>query len=295
MLYLNALEYFKKHIELEKKSIIGDKDQIIALMERKIVHSHEVVSDGTKVLEKLGFNDSFKDLARITFLDHDIGRFRQARYTATFDDTKLINYGYKNHGDLGKVVLLSGLIKQQIPNTRVFDEAISDVVNDHVTKIVDSKSLLVLCSDLLKSEDAYEFFLKADIDTKRKVIDTITQIVQDVDRLDIYHQILDCRWTPSKCDSKIDSKVFAMFYKGEYLNIAELKAKGLWNNNVGELVRLSFINQIKLLSVAEVIKEENILHRLKEKRNNPYVLDAFDVTIQKLDEKVKNSDGITIR
>ena len=295
MLYLNALEYFKKHIELEKKSIIGDKDQIIALMERKIVHSHEVVSDGTKVLEKLGFNDSFKDLARITFLDHDIGRFRQARYTATFDDTKLINYGYKNHGDLGKVVLLSGLIKQQIPNTRVFDEAISDVVNDHVTKIVDSKSLLVLCSDLLKSEDAYEFFLKADIDTKRKVIDTITQIVQDVDRLDIYHQILDGRWNPSKCDSKIDSKVFAMFYKGEYLNIAELKAKGLWNNNVGELVRLSFINQIKLLSVAEVIKEENILHRLKEKRNNPYVLDAFDVTIQKLDEKVKNSDGITIR
>ena len=272
-----------------------DKDQIIALMERKIVHSHEVVSDGTKVLEKLGFNDSFKELARITFLDHDIGRFRQARYTATFDDTKLINYGYKNHGDLGKVVLLSGLIKQQIPNTRVFDEAISDVVNDHVTKIVDSKSLLVLCSDLLKSEDAYEFFLKADIDTKRKVIDTITQIVQDVDRLDIYHQILDGRWTPSKCDSKIDSKVFAMFYKGEYLNIAELKAKGLWNNNVGELVRLSFINQIKLLSVAEVIKEENILHRLKEKRNNPYVLDAFDVTIQKLDEKVKNSDGITIR
>ena len=295
MLYLNALEYFKKHIELEKKSIIGDKDQIIALMERKIVHSHEVVSDGTKVLEKLGFNDSFKDLARITFLDHDIGRFRQARYTATFDDTKLINYGYKNHGDLGKVVLLSGLIKQQIPNTRVFDEAISDVVNDHVTKIVDSKSLLVLCSDLLKSEDAYEFFLKADIDTKRKVIDTITQIVQDIDRLDIYHQILDGRWNPSKCDSKIDSKVFAMFYKGEYLNIAELKAKGLWNNNVGELVRLSFINQIKLLSVAEVIKEENILHRLKEKRNNPYVLDAFDVTIQKLDEKVKNSDGITIR
>ena len=295
MLYLNALEYFKKHIELEKKSIIGDKDQIIALMERKIVHSHEVVSDGTKVLEKLGFNDSFKELARITFLDHDIGRFSQVRYTATFDDTKLINYGYKNHGDLGKVVLLSGLIKQQIPNTRVFDEAISDVVNDHVTKIVDSKSLLVLCNDLLKSEDAYEFFLKADIDTKRKVIDTITQIVQDVDRLDIYHQILDGRWTPSKCDSKIDSKVFAMFYKGEYLNIAELKAKGLWNNNVGELVRLSFINQIKLLSVAEVIKEENILHRLKEKRNNPYVLDAFDVTIQKLDEKVKNSDGITIR
>ena len=45
----------------------------------------------------------------------------------------------------------------------------------------------------------------------------------------------------------------------------------------------------------DIIIEENILGKLKEKRNNPYVLDAFDVTIQKLDEKVKNSDGITIR
>ncbi len=293
--YLNALEYFKKHIVLQKESIIGDNSLILPLINRKVAHTYEVVTDGTKSIDKLGFNDSFKELARITFLDHDIGRFKQARYTATFDDTKLINYGYKNHGDLGKVVLLSGLINQQIPNTRVFDEVISTVVNDHVTKIVDSKSLLVLCSDLLKSEDAYEFFLKADIDTKRKVIDTITQIVQDVDRLDIYHQILDGRWTPNKCDTPVDPKVFDMFYQGKYLNIAELKKKGLWNHNVGELVRLSFINQIKLLSVAEIIKEENILARLKEKRNNPYVLDAFDVTMQKLDEKINNSDGITIR
>ena len=85
-----------------------------------------------------------------------------------------------------------------------------------------------------------------------------------------------------------------MFYQGKYLNIAKLKQQGLWNVNVGELVRLSFINQIKLLSVAQIIKEENILSRLKEKRNNPYVLDAFDVTIQKLEERMKNSDGITI-
>lgn len=264
-------------------------------MNRKVIHSHEVVIDGTKVVDKLGFNDSFKELSRITFLDHDIGRFKQARYTSTFDDTKLVDYGYKDHGDLGKVVLLSGLLHQQIPDTRTFDEVISTVVNDHVTKIVDGKDLLVLCSDLLKSEDAFEFFSKADSETRRKVTDAITQIVQDVDRLDIYRQILDGRWTPNKCDTPVDPKVFDMFYQGKYLNIAELKKKGLWNHNVGELVRLSFINQIKLLSVAEIIKEENILARLKEKRNNPYVLDAFDVTMQKLDEKINNSDGVTIR
>lgn len=295
MLYLRSLEYFKKHIDLEKQSIIGDKSQILPLIERKVVHSYEVVADGIKVCNKLQINESFKDLLRVIFLDHDIGRFRQARYTSTFDDTKLINYGYSNHGELGKVLLLSGIINQQIPNNRVYDEIISTVVNNHVTKMVDGKNLLILCSSLLKSEDAYEFFLKANDETKRKVIDTITQIVQDVDRLDIYHQILDGRWTPNKCNDPVDSKVFDMFYQGKYLNISELKKQGLWNHNVGELVRLSFINQIKLLSVAEVIKDENILERLKEKRNNPYVSNAFDVSIEKLDDRIKNSDGITIK
>ncbi len=295
MLYLKALDFFKKHVALQKMSIIGDKNLVVELIDRKVVHSYEVVSDGTKVLDKLGFNESFKELAQITFLDHDIGRFNQARYLSSYDDTKLASYGYKNHGELGKDILLSGLINLQIPDTRVFDEVISTTVNDHVIKTVDSKDLLILCSDLLRSEDAYLFFKQANLEIKRKVINSITQIVQDVDRLDIYHQILDGRWTPDKSDTPIDSKVLDLFYQGKYLNIAELKKQGLWNNNVGELVRLSFINQIKLLSVAEIIKEENILIRLKEKRNNPYVLDAFDVTIQKLDEKIKNSDGITIR
>ena len=291
--YLKALDVFKGYVALQKKSIA---DQLIeSLIDRKVIHSYEVVADGTKVVTKLGFNDSFKELAKIAFLDHDIGRFKQALYTSSFDDTKLANYGYKNHGQLGKDILLSGVISSQIPCTRLFDDVVSTVVNDHVTKIVDSKDLLILCSSLLKSEDAMMFFKQADLVTKNKVINTITQIVQDVDRLDIYHQILDDRWIPTKSDAKVDSKIFDLFYQGKYMNIAEIKKQGLWNSNVGELVRLSFINQIKLLSVALMIKEENILGRLKEKRNNPYVLDAFDVTMQILDEKIKNSDGITIR
>ena len=291
--YLNALESFKKHIALQKASII-DNDVILALIDKKVVHSYEVVSNGIKVVDKLNFNASFKELAKIAFLDHDIGRFRQACYTSSFDDTKLFSYGYHDHGELGKDILLSGLLNDQIPNTRVFDEPIATVVNNHVTKIIDSKDLLILCSDLLKSEDAYQFFMTTDSKTKKQVINIITQIVQDVDRLDIYHQILDERWIPKKSEDKIDFKVLDMFYQGKYLNITKLKQQGLWNVNVGELVRLSFINQIKLLSVAQIIKEENILSRLKEKRNNPYVLDAFDVTMQKLEERMKNSDGITI-
>ena len=37
----------------------------------------------------VGFNDSFKELAKIAFLDHDIGRFKQARFLSSYDDSKL--------------------------------------------------------------------------------------------------------------------------------------------------------------------------------------------------------------
>lgn len=85
-----------------------------------------------------------------------------------------------------------------------------------------------------------------------------------------------------------------MFYKGQYLNMADLKQQGPWNANVGELVRLSFVNQIRLLSVAKLIHDEGILLKMKELRQNPYALDAFDFMQNKLEEMIKNSDGITV-
>ena len=85
-----------------------------------------------------------------------------------------------------------------------------------------------------------------------------------------------------------------MFYKGQYLNIADIKKEGLWNSNVGELVRLSFINQIKLLSVAKLIYEKNLILKMKELRKNPYTEEAFDFMQNKLKTMIDSSDGITI-
>lgn len=286
--YSTAKKYFDRYV-----SSFTDID-ISELIKQKKIHTNEVIVDGVKTINKLNFNDSFTDFTKIALLNHDVGRFLQAHVTKSFNDIELHKFCFDNHGELGKHILKSGLIYSQIPTTRYYDEPIFEIVNNHVTKVVDPQQLLILSSRLLKSQDAVEFFKYADDKIKQKVVDSITQIVQDVDRLDIYHQIIDGRWKPGKSSKKIDDSVLQKFYNGEYLNIIELRKQGLWNSNVGELVRLSFINQIRLLSVAQIIKEENLLERMRKKQNNSQVVEAFDFTIDKLNKLIKKSDGIII-
>ncbi len=291
-IYNRALEVFNSYYVLQRSSTEDTKK--IDGIDKKYLHTMEVVRDGSSAVTNLDFNETFVELSKLSFLNHDIGRFEQMLKMGNYVDSDLVAQTGLNHGGLGKQILQNGLIEQEIPSTRVYDRPILDIVLKHVDGRFDEKDLLVLSSDLLKNANAIEFFSKASEEKKIKVINTITQIVQDVDRLDIYHQILEGRWTPMKVEEPIDPKVMDMFYNGQYLNMAELKKQGLWNANVGELVRLSFVNQIKLLSVAKLIHDENILMKMKELRQNPYAKDAFDFMQNKLEEMIKNSDGITV-
>lgn len=303
MNYERALEVFKGYVKLQKEGLNIDKittediKKRIDGMDKKVIHTLEVVSDGSKVLDELGFNDSVKEFSKIAFLDHDIGRFPQMRLTGSFGDNELKNYGLdvNDHGQLGKEILLGGVIKEQIPETRFLDEPISQIVGDHVSKNGNNEELAILSQAILKNEDILEIFKNGSEENKKKIIAAITQIVQDVDRLDIFHQILDNRWTPLKTDDEIDQKVFDMFYNGEYLDMASLRQQNLWNANVGDLVRLGFVNRVRLLSVAKVILQQDIILRLKEKRQNPKVRDAFEYTNDLLKEMIeKSEDGITV-
>lgn len=301
--YDKALEEFNKYVKEQKQLVESsnlqeeEKLKRIEGIDKKVIHSKEVVLDGEKVSEELGFNDSVKEISKIAFLDHDIGRFPQMVTTGNFIDTNLSKskLDVNNHGELGNIVLENGVMKKQIPETRIFDKPIQTIVNNHVNGINEKEQLEILGQSILKNEDILEIFKNGSEETKRKIIASLTQIVQDVDRLDIYHQILDGRWIPLKTEEEIDPKVFEMFYKGQYLNMQSLREQNLWNPNVGDLVRLGFINQIKLMSVAKMILDQGTILKLKEKRENPKVKDAFDYTNDVLKEMVQNSkDGIMV-
>lgn len=293
---INARKVFDDEVTLQKDKVIEVYDveeakKRIEAMNKKVIHTDEVIQDGLKVAQELSFNENVKSFVHVALLDHDIGRFAQMRYIGNYNDSELDKaMGIKNHGVLGKNIL-EGIIDKQLPDMKSYYDMIETIVNDHVDKKNPIEELAILSTNLFKNYSIDELLPNF----KQNIISSIMQIVQDVDRLDIYHQILDSRWTPMKVEDDIDPKVFGMFYNGEYLNMAKLKEQGLWNANVGELVRLGFINQIKLLSVAKVIQKEDIIMKLKQKRQNPKVLDAFEVANQRLDEMIKNStDGVTV-
>ena len=292
-IYNYALGVFNSHYVLQRYKTKKDKE--IEGIDKKYLHAIEVVRDGTEVVQNLDFNESFIELSKLSFLNHDVGRFEQMLLIGSYSDYELMSLIGLNHGGLGKLVLENGLIEQEIPITRVFDQPIISVVDKHVDARFESKDLSIITSRIFKEIDAKNFFSKASDKEKQKVINVLTQITQDVDRLDIYNQILEGRWIPQKGNDPIDSKILKKFYNGEYLNIADIKKEGLWNSNVGELVRLSFVNQIRLLSVAKLIYEKNLILRMKELRKNSYTEEAFDFMQDKLKTMIDNSDGITIK
>lgn len=295
---VNAKNVFDKEVKLQKAVVFStynleEAKRRIELMDQKVIHTEKVMIEGIKIAKDLSFNESVKDFMQVALLDHDIGRFAQMRYIGSYIDSDLDkNMGIKNHGILGKMILDS-IIEEQLPNMEIFYNPIKTIVQNHVNKRNPSNELEILQTNLLKKYSIDE--LLSNPCNYSKIVSSMTQIVQDVDRLDIYHQIIDGRLTPKKSDERINSEVLNTFYKGEYLDIALLKKCGLWNANVGELVRLSFVNQIKLLSVAKIIQREKIIEQLKAKRYNPQLLDAFEYTNQILEEMIKSSeDGVIV-
>ncbi len=298
MLHLDfktAIDAFDRHVQLQKNNCFASNSKVItSLMDDKVTHTMNVIQDGVKVAEKLLVDKSFKELIKIALLNHDIGRFEQVSTTGSFDDSNLSFY--LDHGELGSNILAKGLIKEQIPYTRMFDKTIINVVKNHVKFRVDQRDLIaVLFSGLLQYSDVYHIYGIETEKIQTLVDNFITQIVQDVDRLDIYRQIADGRSIPKMSNSPVAPSVLKDFYNGEYLDIKKLKQQKLWNANVGELARLSFINEIKFLDVAKMIKREGLLVKMKTLRDNPYIADAYDYTIDKLDEMIeKNNDGVVL-
>lgn len=284
-----ARKEFYRYIKLQTVGLTYKKAEKIDLMNQKFIHTMHVLQDGTEVVRQLHLDESFEKLAQIALLDHDIGRFAQVRMTGNFNDHELSLWA--DHGELGGDILANGLIKKQIPDTRIFDRLIINVVRRHVSARANSLDLnAILYSGLLECCDAYLIYGMETEKAKTMVENFMTQVIQDVDRLDIYRQVVDGRSVPKKSDAPIPPTVLEYFYNGQYLDISNLKKRNLWNANVGELVRLSFINDLKLVSVAKIIKKENLLPKMQIKRDNPYVSDAYKFTIEKLDELIEANE-----
>ena len=246
------------------------------------------------------YNQSFKNLLTLESLFHDIGRFEQLKVTGSFRDNELSTHypNMEDHGDLGSIVINKhGLLKDLIPNVRIYDDEVRKIIQLHSK--VNSDLLNGIMQDYIlafKNYDLSELFLSNNASKEKAVLSKInTSIIQDVDRLDIFRKIVKGIWVPMVTNDKIDPELFELFKQGKLPSMNEIKAAGKWNANVGHLVRMSFINQMNLVPVLMKIRNENLIDKIYQASGNDIVAPAYEFAKQQLDEMINNSeDGIIV-
>lgn len=248
------------------------------------------------------YNDSFRNLLALESLFHDIGRFEQMRTTRTFND-KMVSEHFPNmtdHGDIGaKVMQEHGLLEELIPDVRKYDKEVLKVISKH-SKLPDPQLLHLIMKeylDVFRNYDLSELFSSDKTKKERDVLSaTNTTIVQDVDRLDIFRKIVRGIWIPMITNDPIDPEIYELFKQGRLPSMAEIKAVGKWNPNVGHLVRMNFINQMNLVPVLMKVRNEKLIDQIFDINGNAIVEPAYEYAKELLDKKIEQSDdGILIK
>ena len=117
-----------------------------------------------------------------------------------------------------------------------------------------------------------------------------TAIIQDADRLDIFRKIVKGIWIPNTTEEDIPKEVWELFKSGKLPTMKELKDKGLWNTNVGHLVRMNFINQMCLVPELQKMKDENLIERVYQICGNEKVRPAYDYALERIDTLIEKSE-----
>lgn len=247
------------------------------------------------------YNQSFKNLLALESLFHDVGRFEQLRVTGSFRDNELKKYypHLEDHGDLGALLMRQhGILNDLTPNSQLYDEQIMNVIRLHskINQDLLDESIYSYIS-AFKNYDLESLLLSSKSSKELEMLTRInTAIVQDVDRLDIFRKIVRGIWLPNISSEPIDSELLELFKKGKLPSINEIKTSGKWNSNVGHLVRMSFISQMNLVPVLQIIRNEKLIDELFKASGNDIVLPAYEYAKEQLDMAIESSDdGIMVR
>lgn len=275
----------------------------------KVTHSIDVAYDSKRVGIDLDlFNSENIKVLWTSGLLHDIGRFMQLKLTGTFKDAESFSQnrfdGISDHGMLGEKILIEDKKMQTFyPTTRIYDEFIASVVGNHYEAKVTDYPINIKdtiykkygISEIIKDMNNNISIAKKEYD---KLISWYVKIIQDVDRLDILKQVERGDFVPKlsteKCDD-VNPLIYDLFYNGKYINMNELKKKGLWTCNAGQLLRWSFIYQLSLVSTIRNIKSLNLIEKIWYKTPIDNLKPGYDFISELMDALIETSpDGVYV-
>lgn len=285
----------EKIFDTYTSQFINDKSKLTGYID-KYFHSY-FVRDEALSIDKIftRYNDDFKSLLEIESLFHDIGRFKQLELTGNFVDEHLKKTcsGIADHGDLGSLIMKDyNLLTSLFPKERIFDEEIIKVIQLHSKNNLDLAPYIkgeyikrfknYGLKELLESEEAKE--------EKMALTSINTAIIQDADRLDIFRKIVKGIWMPESCSDEIKKEVWDLFKKGQLPSMSGLRKMGLWNPNVGHLVRMNFVNQMLLVPELQKIKAENLIEKVYMMSGSELVRPAYDFAKERINTLINESE-----
>lgn len=174
--------------ELYKNISIEDAIKIhrLNMINLKEKHTLRVVNDTKNVCTKIEVNNDFKEIAKLAALFHDIARFPQGITSNNFYDKECKLFQGKSHAEYGFKMLY---IDKMLDNYKIPQEyhyAIAYTVLKHQennSSIIQFENLEQLNIDCLTNTE--------NISEKEMIIlATLTQLVRDVDKIDILYQHL---------------------------------------------------------------------------------------------------------
>ena len=189
------------------------------------------------------------------------------------------------------------------PLTRIYDEFIGSVVGNHFeSKTVDYP--IDINDDTYKKYSLLEILkdkkqnIKCADDAYDKLVSWYIKIIQDVDRLDILKQIDRGDFIPILSNDKIDDVnpyIYNLFYNGKYINMNDLKKRGIWTCNAGQLLRWSFVYQLSLVGTIKNIKSLNLIEKIWEKNPVENLKPGYNFILELIDSLIETSpDGVYV-
>jgi len=158
------------------------------LIDTKLNHTLRIVSDSAKTSQKIGLNDDFETLLKVSALLHDIARFNQAIWSNDFFDKHCIQFNGMNHAEYGHFLLYEKNLFKKFDIPKKYKFAIAQVVKYHQIPQIFGDLAIQFQND---SQLNVQAFLKGTDTPNNKekiIIAALLQMVKDVDMLDIFYQ-----------------------------------------------------------------------------------------------------------
>ena len=230
--YINKCKEIIKNIFFKETDLNEvTRNHRLHMINIKLDHTMRMIEQIIKINEKLDLKFDFRLVIQVAILYHDIGRFSQATWSNTFNDEIYIklNKPFIHHGDEGRYIFLNNDFKID----EQYIHLIGNVIYHHVhpEKMPNAKYQFDKKLSNLSIHNIITGRTQLN-DAEMKVAVLITQLVADIDKIDILYQQLEAH-----------SEMIKDYIPDNSLDTLDNIAK-YWKIDKSEIIEYNQLNEI---------------------------------------------------